>query len=179
MKKLLTILATALTTTCAMAGTRSFNLSLIPDIAVYDRGESIEGLTLSIWGENHQRSLALGIVNGSTGNSSGLSWAYALNYADDYDGVQLGLVNYTHGDFLGWQHGVANYSGDEMRGLQSGFVNYAGQLTGLQFGFVNFAESADAGVQIGILNVIRENTRWFGDLPDELAPAMVFVNWRF
>ena len=186
MKKLLTCLATILDSTGVMAETRPINLSLTPDIAVYDRSDTIEGLTLSIWGENQQTSLALGIANGSTGQSSGLSVGF-LNYADDYKGLQWSLVNYTKGDFLGWQGGflfgvvggAVNYTGGTMTGFQAGVVNYAGNLTGLQLGLVNYAEAADAGVQIGLVNIIRQNTSWFRELPDELAPGMIFVNWRF
>ena len=83
------------------------------------------------------------------------------------------------GDFLGWQGGFVNYTDGTMKGFQSGTVNYAGRLTGLQLGFVNYAEDADAGVQIGLVNIIRQNTAWFSGLPEELAPAMIFVNWRF
>jgi hypothetical protein len=57
-------------------------------------------------------------------------------------------------------------------------VNCAGKLTGLQFGFVNYAETAKTGVQIGLVNLISDN-RWFSGLPNELAPGMIFVNWRF
>jgi hypothetical protein len=162
-----------------MAGGKPFNLSLTPDIAVYDRNERIEGLTLSIWGENPQTSLALGFVSGSTGQSAGLSWTLILNYADDYKGIQWALINYTTGDFLGWQSGAVNYTEGAMKGLQSGLVNYAGRLTGLQLGLVNYAEGTDAGVQIGLVNIIRANTGWFTELPEELAPAMILVNWRF
>lgn len=179
MKTLLAGLATVLISAGAMAGPKPFNLSLTPDIAVYDRSETIEGVTLSIWGENPQTSLALGIANGSTGQSAGLSWALILNYADDYKGIQWAPINYTQGDFLGWQGGFVNYTAGSMKGLQSGVVNYAGRTTGLQFGFVNYAVDADAGVQIGLVNIIRQNTRWFGGLPEELAPAMILVNWRF
>ena len=49
-----------------MAGSKPLQLSLTPDIALFDRSETIEGLCLSIWGENPQTALALGIVNGST-----------------------------------------------------------------------------------------------------------------
>jgi hypothetical protein len=179
MKKLLACLVIVLVSTVAMAETRPFNLSLTPDIAVYDRGDTIEGVTLSVWGENEQTSLALGIANGTTGDSAGLSWALVLNYADDYKGIQWAPINYTTGDFLGWQGGFVNYTAGSMKGLQSGAVNYAGRLTGLQFGFVNYAEAADAGAQIGVVNIIRQNTSWFGELPEQLAPAMIFVNWRF
>ena len=177
MKTLLALMSALLFSTGLLAGTRAFNLSLTPNIAVYDRSDTIEGLTLSIWGENPQKALALGIVNGSTGNSVGFSWAFLLNYADSYKGVQWGAVNYAH-DFLGWQHGFVNYTDGSMKGLQSGFVNYAGKLTGLQFGFVNFADTAENGVQLGFINILPQNA-WFSDLPDGLAPGMVFLNWRF
>ena len=179
MKKLLVCLATVLLTTGAMAGTRPLNLSLIPDIAIYDRSETIEGLTLSLWGENEQTSLALGVANGSTGESAGLSLALVLNYADNYKGIQWAPINYTKGDCLGWQGGFINYTGGSMKGLQAGLVNYAGRLTGLQLGLVNYAEAADAGLQIGLLNIIRQNSDWFTEAPEQLAPAMVLVNWRF
>lgn len=179
MKKLLVSLATILVSTSVMAETKPFNISITPEIAVFDRSETIEGLTLSLWGENQQTSLALGIANGTVGNSAGLSWGFILNYADNYKGIQWAPINYTKGDFLGWQGGCVNYTSGTMKGLQSGVVNYAGRVTGLQLGFVNFAEAADTGVQIGLVNVIRQNTRWFSELPEELAPAMIFVNWRF
>lgn len=178
MKKLLALLGVVLIASGSLAETRPIQLSLTPDIAVFDRGDRIEGLTLSIWGENPQTALALGIVNGSTGRSAGLSWAFLLNYAEDYTGVQWAPVNYTKGDFLGWQAGIVNYTGGAMKGLQSGTVNYAGKLTGLQFGLVNFADSSENGVQLGLINIMPEN-EWFSALPDELAPGMIFVNWHF
>jgi hypothetical protein len=162
---------------CVMAS-QPIQLSLTPEIALFDRNERIEGLALSIWGENPQTALALGFVNGSTGESAGVSLSFILNYADDYKGVQWAAVNYTENDFLGWQAGFVNYTGGTMKGLQSGWVNYAGKLTGLQFGFVNYAESAETGVQIGVVNLIPSNA-WFSELPDQLAPGMVFLNWGF
>ena len=135
MKKLLASLAAVLFSTGVMAGTKPFNLSLTPDIAVYDRSETIEGLTLSIWGQNEQTSLALGIANGSIGQSAGLSVGI-LNYAADYKGVQWGLVNYAKDDVTGWQGGflfglvgsVVNATEGNMKGFQAGAVNYAGKI---------------------------------------------------
>ena len=156
---------------------KPINLSILPNVAIYDKDERINGLTLSIWGENPQSSLALGIVNGSSGNSAGLSFAFLLNYADNYKGFMLAPVNYVKGDFLGWQAGVINYTDGLMKGLQTGFVNYAGKLTGLQIGLLNYAETAESGVQIGLINLIPQNA-WFSNFPEELAPGMIFVNWR-
>lgn len=179
MMKKLAFVAAVLVSTGVMAGPKPFNLSITPDIAVHDRSQTIEGVTLSVWGENEQTSLALGVVNGTVGDSAGLSWGLFLNYADDYRGIQWAPINYTKGRFLGWQQGIVNYSGAEMEGLQTGMVNYAGRLRGVQFGFVNYAETAETGVQIGLANILPENREWFTGLPEELAPAMVFVNWHF
>lgn len=178
MKKLLTCLITILASIGVMAGTKPFNLSLTPDVAVYDRSETIEGVTLSLWGENKQNSLALGIVNGSVGQSAGLDLALALNYADNYKGVQWGLINYTKHDSLGWDGGFVNYTEGLMTGLLTGVINYAGRLKGVQFGLINYVQATDTGVQIGLINIIRPNTVWFSHLPKELAPVMILVNWR-
>jgi len=153
-------------------------LSLTPDIALHGETVPIRGLSLNIWGENPQEGLALGFVNGSSGNSAGISLAFILNYGDSYKGLMAAPVNYLTGDFLGWQAGAVNYTGGTMKGLQTGFVNYAGKLTGLQLGILNYADSAETGVQIGLVNLIPDN-EWFTGLPDGLAPGMVFVNWRF
>jgi hypothetical protein len=184
MKKLLTVLAGVIGVSSVMAS-EPVQLSLTPDFAIYDRSERIEGVALSIWGENPQSAFALGLVNGSTGDSVGLSVGL-VNYADSYTGCQWSFVNYTSGDFTGWQGGPlfgllvsgVNYTGGSMTGFQCGLVNYAGKLNGLQVGLVNVADTVKSGVQIGIVNIMPEN-EWFSRLPDELAPGMVLVNWHF
>jgi len=186
MKILIACLATVLVSTGAMAGTRAFNLSLTPDIAIYPRTDTIEGLTLSIWGENQQSGLALGIVNGSAGDSAGVSLG-CLNYGENYKGLQWGLVNYTKHNSAGFQGGFifgflasgVNYVGGNMTGFYTAVFNYAGNLTGLELGLINYAENADSGVQIGLINIINQNKSWFGNMPSEVAPVMIFVNWRF
>ena len=184
MKKLLSILAGVIGASGVMAS-EPVQLSLTPDFAIYDRTTRIDGLSLSIWGENPQSALAIGLVNGSTGESAGLSIGL-VNYAATYTGLQWSFVNFTEGDFTGWQGGpffgllvsAVNYTEGTMTGLQCGLVNYAGKLNGLQVGFVNYAETPKSGVQVGIVNIMPEN-EWFSKLPDELAPAMVLVNWHF
>jgi hypothetical protein len=37
----------------------------------------------------------------------------------------------------------------------------------------------EKGLQVGLFNVIRNNVYWFGGLPNEVAPMMVLVNWRY
>ncbi|OGV48016.1 MAG: hypothetical protein A2X49_13330 [Lentisphaerae bacterium GWF2_52_8] len=185
MKKLLTCLAMILVSSVAIAETEPFNLSLTPDVSVYGRGARIEGVTLSVWGENEQSSLALGIVNGFTGKSVGVSLGL-LNYADNYTGLQWGLVNYVKQDSMGWGGGffgfmisAVNYTGGTMKGFYTGVVNYSGNLTGLQLGLINYVDDADSGVQVGLINIIHQNKSWFSGLPSELAPGMILVNWRF
>jgi len=162
MKKVLFAVLICLVATSAYAETKPFQLSLVPDVAIHSKDTRIEGVTLNIWGENPQSALALGFVNGSTGDSAGFSWGLC-NYAENYTGVEWSWVNYASGNFKGWQ---------------SGLVNYAGTLTGLQLGCVNYAETAKSGVQIGFINVIPKN-EWFKAFPNQLAKGMIFVNWRF
>jgi hypothetical protein len=184
MKRLLVILMGVAGLNCVMAS-QPIQLSLTPEIALFDRSERIEGLALSIWGENPQSAFALGFVNGSTGDSVGLSVGL-VNYAENYTGCQWSFLNYTKGNFTGWQGGPffgllvsgVNYTEGSMTGLQCGMVNYTGKLNGLQLDLVNVADTAKSGVQIGLVNIMPEN-EWFTALPDQLAPGMVLINWCF
>ena len=164
MKKLTMIALCCAVAAGAYAESKPFQASLIPDIAIHSSDTHIKGVSLSIWGENPQTSLALGFVNGTTGDSSGISLGVLGNYAENYKGAQLAhFLNYTSGNFTG---------------LQLAAVNYAGKLKGVQLGLVNYAEATDTGIQVGFVNIIKENTEWFKNFPDEVAPAMIFVNWR-
>ncbi len=165
MKKLICVLIGCFFATGAFAETQSFQLSLIPDIAIESRTSHIKGVSLSIWGENPQTAIALGVVNGSTGNSSGISLGLLANYTESYEGAQLA-----------W---IANYASVKFTGLQWAAFNYAEQLHGLQLGFVNFAGTSDKGVQVGFINFMKNTKGWFENFPDEVAPVMAFVNWRF
>ena len=129
------------------AGSKAFQASLAPGIAIHNRNQKIEGLTLSFWGENPQTSLALGIINGTAANSGGFSLGF-VNYGDTYTGVQLGFINTDH------------------------------KLHGFQLGFLNFAENTNTGFQFGIINIIKSNKSWFNNFPNEIAPFMLFINWR-
>ena len=86
MKKLIVCLAAVLVSTIVMAETkpvstpetRPFNLSLTPDVSIYGRNAMIEGMTLSLWGENPQKSFALGLVNGTDRKSTRLNSSHRL-----------------------------------------------------------------------------------------------------
>jgi hypothetical protein len=151
-------------------------LSLTPDIALQPRSTEIDGISLNIWGENPQRGLTLGFVNGSTGESSGFSWGI-VNYDETYHGVQWGLVNISQDEFVGWQRGLVNVSGGTFAGFQSGAVNVSEQMTGLQLGIVNYGQELH-GVQVGLVNIAANNP-WFTEFPDKLATGFPIVNWSF
>jgi hypothetical protein len=157
--------------------TAGFQLALTPDIAIHPKTTTIRGVSLDIWGENPQHSFNLGFVNGSTGKSSGFSWAFIANYADSYTGVAWGIVNISHQKFVGWQGSCVNYSQGYFKGFQSGLVNVAEEAHGLQWGVVNYTESLN-GVQIGLVNVIRDNP-WFNEFPNKLAKGFPIANWSF
>lgn len=165
MKKLLFVVILCCFSTGAFAETKGFQLSLTPDIAIQTKTTQIEGLTLGLWSQNPQNALALGIVNGSTGNSSGLSLGLLANYSENYKGAQLA-----------W---IANYAKGEVTGFQWAAFNYASKLHGLQLGFINYAEAAENGLQVGLVNIMNNTKKWFGNFPNEVAPVMVLVNWRF
>lgn len=177
MKRVLTCLVLAGVALSAAAAQRPFQASLVPDVAICDQADTINGLALSIWGANEQHALAFGIINGSFWHSGGLSLG-CVNYAEDYTGAQLAFLNIASGHYTGLQAGWLNYTTDVCTGFQLAFVNYAGRLSGVQLGFVNMAAQTDTGLQVGLINLITENRRWFTGLPDQLAPVMVFVNWR-
>jgi hypothetical protein len=154
-----------------------FQASLTPDIAIYPKTTEINGLSLNIWGENPQHGVALGFVNGSSGESSGFTWGL-VNYSESYTGVAWGLVNVSQTSFVGWQDGWINVAQGEFTGFQSGWLfNYAKEFRGLQLGLVNYAENLH-GVQLGLAN-IAVNNAWFSDFPDKLATGFPIFNWSF
>jgi hypothetical protein len=158
--------------------TKAFQASLTPDIAIQSRDTQVNGFSIGVWNENPGSQCQLGFVNGTTGDSEGLQFFLFYNYAENYKGAQIAVVNYASGDFIGLQWGFVNITGGSFTGLQLGAVNYAETLTGLQLGVVNWATAAKSGVQIGFVNVIEENN-WFTDFPQDLAKGMVIVNWGF
>lgn len=177
MKKLLTIGLIAAGSAFAHADEAAFQLSLTPDIALKSRDTLIRGVSLGIWSENPQHSLTLGIVNGSTGQSSGFTWALAINYTENYTGVAWAFVNVSKESFVGWQSGALNYAQGTFKGLQSGWINVGQDTTGVQLGLLNYTADLK-GVQVGLLNIVKNNG-WFDEFPNKLAKGFPFVNWSF
>lgn len=164
-------------TIAARAGDSSaFQASLTPGVALHSSSTQIDGLSLSIWGENPQRGIALGFVNGSSGDSKGFTLGL-FNYDENYTGVQLGIFNYSSQGFSGLQYSFVNLDQGTFKGLEWGFVNVSQDTHGVQLGGINYAQSL-SGMQIGLLN-IASNNEWFTALPGQLAPVFPFVNWSF
>jgi hypothetical protein len=179
MKKLILLSVLAVSVAAAQAGESAFQAALTPDIALQPSTNQINGVSLNFWGENPQHALALGFVNGSTGDSHGFSLAFFANYADAYTGVAWAPVNLSKTKFKGWQGGLLNYSEGTFVGFQSGWVNlsFCKEFHGLQLGVVNYAENL-RGVQIGLINVVNNNS-WFKNFPDQLATGFPVLNWSF
>ena len=177
MKKIIALIVLVSGTGLVQAQDAMFQASLTPDIAIYPRSTAIQGLSLDIWGENPQHSINLGLINGSTGDSSGFTWGI-VNYADSYSGVAWGIANYSRTSFVGWQLGWVNISQGEFKGFQCArIVNYAEKCQGLQLGLVNYAQDL-RGVQLGFVNVAMNNT-WFTQFPNEVATGFPILNWSF
>lgn len=147
-----------------LAGDAVLQLSLLPDIALHDRDDTVKGISIGVWSENRQSALTLGLVSGAPGRSSGIMFSFLANYSQDYTGIQLAPIN---------------VSTKSHAGIQWGTINYAGKLSGIQLGLLNFAERADSALQIGAINIIGSTDGWFDDFPSEIAPVMVLANWRF
>lgn len=80
----------------------------------------------------------------------------------------VGLINYTRGQFSGVQGGW-------LFGFSA--INYAGTFRGIQLGLVNYSETANNGIQLSIINRINNTELWFNNFPEDVAPAMILVNW--
>jgi hypothetical protein len=160
-----------------LAQSSMFQASLTPEIAIYPKTTDIQGLSLHIWGENPQQGVALGLVNGSTGDSSGFTWGL-FNYADSYTGVTWGWINVSWNSYVGWEDGWINISQGSFKGLQSGWIaNYAQDFQGLQLGLINYSENLN-GVQLGFVNIANNNP-WFNEFPNKLATGFPILNWSF
>ncbi len=180
-KLMIAVLSCAVVSGMAARGA-GFQASLTPDIAIQDRDTEINGVSIGVWNENPGSQWQLGFVNGATGDSAGLQSFVFLptiyNYAENYTGVQLGIVNYASGEFIGLQWGFVDIA-NSLTGVQLGAVNLAQSVDGgFQCGVVNYAETAHNLFQLGLVNIIADNA-WFSDFPNDLAQGMVIVNWSF
>jgi len=79
-----------------------------------------------------------GVVNYAD-TYTGLSWGFVNVSRTSFVGWQHGWINISQGTFAGFQSGwIFNYA-VEFHGLQLGLINYAENLHGVQLGFANVA----------------------------------------
>jgi len=116
------------------------------------------------------QGLQWSLVNYTKGDVAGLQWGW-YNQAGPMVGIQWGIANVAGGEFTGWQAGGLNL---DQSGLTHGFclglVNVTDQMKGFQLGLVNVTNSMVSGLQIGIVNIIKDK---------EKLPVLPLVNWRF
>lgn len=140
----------------AKAQDKPIQLALFNPIQLVGENTSITGVRLNlIYGKNTQvTGLDWGLVNHST---SGIS-----------KGVQFGFVGIVEADFTGWQDNGVNITHGKFEGLQWGIVNYGGTVSGVQIGLVNYAANMTKGLQIGLVNIIKQGGQF---------PFFPIVNW--
>ena len=130
-----------------------FKLSLL-DTAAYPQVNAVNGIEV-------------GLIYSNTPALTGVQGTFIYGRTAKLDGLQIGLV--TSADTAaGMQWGGVNMA-KEMKGAQIGWINYAEKFTGFQLGFVNYAAVMSKGLQIGLVNIIKNST----------LPVMVIVNARF
>ena len=146
-----------------------FQLSLAPTVQLVDAEHDISGLRLGIVSQNHHVSgLDIGLGQFTTG---------------DFNGVSLSIANAVYGEAKGVQLGLYNHA-NRIIGAQVGWINTTKELTGLQVGALNIARQNDL-LQIGILNIADNRRGWqigaFNVNMDDEAylPFMVIVNGSF
>ncbi len=94
----------------------------------------------------------------------GVQFSGIMNQSlDPVKGVQVGGINNLSPDMKGVQFGgIFNQTLGDMSGVQlSGVMNKTKKLRGVQFGIVNIADTVEAGVQVGLLNIIKKGYRVF------------------
>ena len=120
---------TLLISTLVFAEDRPIQIALFTPVQIFPENDSISGLRLNLlYGKNASViGLDLGLVNHST---TGVS-----------KGVQMGMVGLIDSNFVGWQYNSVNVTKGDFEGLQLGIVNYAKFANGVQFGLVNYVET--------------------------------------
>ncbi|MFC2097033.1 hypothetical protein ACFLSI_01735 [Bacteroidota bacterium] len=143
-------------------------------------GSQIAGFANAAIGDLKGSQIA-GYANIANGNVDGIQVSGFANVAlDSLKGLQIGgfaniavgpvkgsqisgYANIAIGNLKGVQiSGFANITTGNVKGTQiSGFANYSRDLKGVQIGFINVAHSADKGLPIGFLSVVKEGLRQF------------------
>ena len=173
-KKILPLIAlvTILAPTLAMAD-GPVNLSLFAPIQIVKEDQSVTAFRFSlIYGKNASMTgLDISLVGMNTGDFLGWSMVGVGMVDGNFTGFQNGwLAAITEGNMQGVQTGAYTKSGAGSSGVQFGLYNTASDFSGLMFGVVNVAETMRSGLQIGLINIIKNK---------EKLKLFPIVNWRF
>jgi len=99
-----------------------------------------------------------GLYNASS-SVSGIQIAGLANGATSVTGIQVaGFLNLVENEMNGIQIGGINNSINRraVTGAQIGVLNFSGSMTGIQIGGLNGAEENMLGVQIGLINEVKD-----------------------
>jgi len=143
------------------------SIGLFPPVQIVPENESVRGFRLSLYGKNvNVTGLDVGVANYTTGNFLGAQFGVVGISDGDVEGWQSNWVNITRGQMQGLQDGIVSVT-ETGRGVQFSGYNQAQNFRGLQLGIVNYAGYL-AGVQVGLINIIRDNGQF---------PVFPIVNW--
>lgn len=93
-----------------------------------------------------------GFCNWNLGTVDGVQLAL-VNYDNIFNGVALGLVNWSVADAVGLEIGFANVAKNDFAGIQLGFINHTvGVMDGAQIGVFNQVFLPGSGLQLGLVN---------------------------
>ncbi len=137
---------------------KPIQLALFNPVQIFNENTSITGLRISL-------------LYGKNARVSGLDWGLVNHITSGVSkGVQFGLVGIVEADYMGWQDNGVNITEGKFEGLQWGVVNYAGTVSGVQIGLVNYAANMTKGLQIGLINIIKQGGQF---------PVFPIGNWAF
>lgn len=135
--------------------------------------DEVYGARVALLGINYAVGDVYGVDWGFFGmrkNMWGLDCNFLGSHQDTFRGIQFGgLCNVAYQELRGLDLSFGlNFSCD-MKGAQVGGVNFAHSFKGCQIGLFNIAEECPNGIQIGLVNIIMDNT----------VKVLPLVNWYF
>ena len=151
-------------------------VSLWPGLEYPASDWSVTGLRFGLFAARHDDVLFLSassLADLVTDNVNGLQVAGLCNHAgrstgavqmagcvnsigSDFAGVQVsGLYNSVRGTMSGLSVALLTKA-ETVDGLQVGIFNKAKGLNGVQVGVINLAEESDGGIQLGVVNVMKD-----------------------
>lgn len=139
--------------------------------------DNLDGLLISgvcNWNDADVRGIDITLgANLGFGDVYGVSIA-TFGMRNLMKGMDVNLLASCQKDFVGWQtSGVCNFTEDSCtgasfalalnmakieKGLQVATINSTEELTGVQIGAINIAHECHKGLQIGLINIVLDNT---------------------